>query len=67
VGRIAQSIEKMGKLPAPFLALHMFGKSLLGLALGTVLGGPLNVTEDCGDHYSWRLQRRSSPPAVVAS
>jgi hypothetical protein len=47
VGRIAQNIEKMGKLPVPLLAAHMFGKFLLGLGLGIVLGGTLD--------FNWKL------------
>jgi hypothetical protein len=42
MGRIAENIETMGKLPVPFLAAHMFGKFLFGLGLGILLAGAIN-------------------------
>jgi len=47
VGRIAQNIEKMGKLPVPLLAAHVFGKFLLGFGVGIVLGGALG--------FNWKV------------
>ena len=41
MGRIAQNIEKMAKLPVPLLAAHMFAKFLFGLGLGIILAGAL--------------------------
>ena len=41
MGRIAENIKTMGKLPVPLLAAHMFGKFLLGLGLGILFAGAL--------------------------
>lgn len=42
MGRIVKNIEKMGKLPVPLLAAHMFGKFLFGLGLGILFAGAIN-------------------------